>query len=332
MTQETLYKDLTISSFLNQVVDELVPPDLFQQSSDDFRIGPPAIESPWSMELDADEAIPVLALDPIISRTTVVAIDVSSSDLGSTSDGDICAIRGAITYFRNGRYECSRVGPFLLEIPLSRLDIQYDSEAIIEQLISKARNRLERWLQQYACKTLTDAIILFDGSLTAGTPDNPTRVLKQILETARGNEDTVIGISKRTRLRLHGRRATDLIMAGQGPFLLDVDHLVRGSFPAHPVDLLGHVYLGRLTTEGMNFRIDVDDGIDAGDGVFKLRCLMGSELLYQGYPESLRIAHIHSTFTQSEILAMKACAHKRFGLRIEPDSNYRRSLFGPFGT
>jgi len=322
---QTLYKDLSLTSFLSRFIDGLVPPDMLEG----YAGGVEGLRSP---EIDLDDSVAVVPLSPVITRTTIAAVDVSSSGLGSTSDVEIHAIRGAITYLRDGRYECSRIGPLLVRIPLSRLDLGYDSETLIEQLVSKARNRLERWLQGYACEAVSDGIVLFDGSLTAGTPDNPTRALRQILDAGERNGNAVIGISKRTRLRLSGRKATSLAQAGDGPFLLDIDRLVRSSFPEHPVDLLGHVYLGRLAPDGMSFRIDVDDGLGSEDGVFKVRCLIGAELLYQGYPESLRIAHIHSTFTPSEVLAMKAYASKKFRLRIEPDPNYRRSLFGPFGT
>jgi len=284
------------------------------------------------LELDLDtDLAPLWPLEPSPSDTTIAAIDVSSARLGSARDGEICALRGAIAYLRGGKYECWRIGPFLLKMPCA-IEGGWNSEIVSEQLVAKARNRLERWLQRYVCATVADTIALFDGSLTAGTPDNPARGLGEILALARANDNTVIGISKRTRLKLKGRRATEFLDGRIGPVLLDIDHLIRASFPPHPVDLLGHVYLGKLAPDGMAFRIDVDDSISSQAGLSALRSLIGNEVLYQGYPETLRIAHMHSAFTASEAIAAQAYAEKRYGLRIERELNYRRSLFGPFGT
>jgi hypothetical protein len=44
------------------------------------------------------------------------------------------------------------------------------------------------------------------------------------------------------------------------------------------------------------------------------------------------MAHILSTFTASDVLAMQVFAAARFGVQLIPKLALRRSLFGPFGT
>jgi len=60
--------------------------------------------------------------------------------------------------------------------------------------------------------------------------------------------------------------------------------------------------------------------------------LFGSDLVEQGYPETLRLAHILSTFTANEVIGIQRFISKNYGLRIVSQPNLRRSLFGPFGT
>jgi len=52
----------------------------------------------------------------------------------------------------------------------------------------------------------------------------------------------------------------------------------------------------------------------------------------QGYPETLRLAHIFSTFTANDVIAVQRHLASTYGLRIVPRFSVRRSLFGPFGT
>jgi hypothetical protein len=46
----------------------------------------------------------------------------------------------------------------------------------------------------------------------------------------------------------------------------------------------------------------------------------------------LRIAHIFSTFTANEILAVQRFVARNHHVSLQARPNLRRSLFGPFGT
>lgn len=78
--------------------------------------------------------------------------------------------------------------------------------------------------------------------------------------------------------------------------------------------------------------MDVDREVPLTDAVHSLRELAGTDLVDQGYPETLRMAHILSTFTASDVLAMQVFAAARYGVQLIPKLALRRSLFGPFGT
>ncbi|MBS7623068.1 hypothetical protein KEJ39_05260 [Candidatus Bathyarchaeota archaeon] len=47
----------------------------------------------------------------------------------------------------------------------------YSWSPITERILARIRNTLERWMQSLACSSISDGIVLLDGSLTSETPD-----------------------------------------------------------------------------------------------------------------------------------------------------------------
>jgi hypothetical protein len=64
------------------------------------------------------------------------------------------------------------------------------------------------------------------------------------------------------------------------------------------------------------------------EGVEKL---LGNDILTQGYPETLRLAHILCTFTANEVIAMQHFIARKYGLRIINRPDMHKLLFGPYG-
>src|SRR5256712_11962317 len=73
------------------------------------------------------------------------------------------------------------------------------------RVLTRLRNHVERWTQGVLSETVKNGIILLDGSLTAGTPDNPASRVKNILNTARSNHTITLALSKSTQLTVGGR-------------------------------------------------------------------------------------------------------------------------------
>ena len=295
-----------------------------------------------SLELSKSEAEPIL-LETWTSRCTVVAVDVSSIRIGETSAGTLCALRGAVVWRKSGEYGYTRCGPLIFHLTdatihsiFQRLGFSSALSApdipLANRVLGRLRNALERWIQSSVCQSFKDSLILLDGSLTAGTPDNPVKPIESMLDTARRNQDMVLAISKSTKLRLMGNDITQLTEHINSACLIDVDSAVRRSFPSYPMQLLGRIFVAKLLQKGFSFRLDVDREIDRDTAIASIRRLMGSDIVSQGYPETLRLAHILSTFTANEVIGIQSFLHGRHGLRAEPSFNLRRSLFGPYGS
>ena len=284
------------------------------------------------------ESIP---LKPLLEDTPVAAIDVSSIKIGETKTGILCTIRGAIAWKEKSRYKYLRLGPFPFHVTEENKKEIYNlfrhyyfevsedvSAPSLINMQTRMGNLLERWLQLGISCSAQDSIILWDGSLTAGTVDSPVSIVSQLLEIARNRLNTVLAFSKTTNLRLSGHRLTDLAEKSEPPCLLQIN-----GFPVSsgPVFSLGNVYVAKLTHGICSFRLDIDKKVPREREIEAVQKLLGSDLLIQSYPETLRLAHIFSTFTATEVIGIQRFIAQQYGLKIIARPNVRRLLFGPFG-
>jgi hypothetical protein len=285
---------------------------------------------------------PIL-LKPKHEETTVAAVDTSSMKIGETTTGTLIAIRGANVWKQNKNYRYTRLGPFIFHITEENKKEVYNtlqtayfntqhehnhhSLPNLLQMPTRIANLLERWLQTMLTKTINNGLILFDGSLTAGTADTPTLLMKDILETARKRRNTVLAFSKVTNLRFNGRLITDVLLEHKPPYLIEA----AGLKTKPPIVLFGDIYVARLTNGNCAFRLDVDKQVAPEQRIEAVQKLLGNDILQQSYPETLRLAHILCTFTANEVIAMQHFAAHAYRLKIINRPDMHRLLFGPFG-
>jgi len=283
-------------------------------------------------------------LKPNYETTTIAAVDTSSMKIGETETGILTAVRGATVWKQNKHYHYMRLGPFILHVTeenknevFQTLQMAYFNNNSnshmyqgflnIAQTPTRIAAFLERWLQTMLSKTLSKSLILFDGSLTAGTADTPTQPMKEILSTARKRQNIILAFSKMTNLRVNGHLITEISSMHKPPYLLET----RGLKPKPPIVLLGDVYVAKLSLGNYAFRLDIDKEVSTEQRIEAVEKLLGNELLLQSYPETLRLAHILCTFTANEVIAMQHFISSKCGLRMINRPDMHRLLFGPFG-
>ena len=280
-------------------------------------------------------------LSPERVSVPIVACDTSSVKIGETDSGMIFAIRAVAVWRHANRIVYNRWGPLLFHVPNSDDTHQFrddESRAFggltlkTLKVLTRLRNHVERWVQEVLSETVKDGILLIDGSLTAGTPDNPAARVTNILSTARSNNSIVIGISKSTQLTVGGKNILGFSNDEGTPHLVDLTPLVEEEYPPYPVRFLGRVYVAKLSNDGFLFRTDIDKESSEEDAQQALARLAGTDVIFHGYPETLRIAHIFSTFTANEILAIQRYVASNHHITLQSRPSLRRSLFGPFGT
>lgn len=293
----------------------------------------------FDLEALSLEAIPLHAVK---EEVTVVAVDVSSMRVGETEQGVIVAVRGAIVWNTRCTYRFLRLGPFLFHVTeenknrvfsaLSKCDEKFSIRIPAPDsfhLQTGIATVLERWLQHNLCMTNSGSLILLDGSLTSGTVDAPEEVVRLLLRTARERENSILAFSKFSRLRLNGRSIIDIISKRTPPCMVKIVGLAEPH--GGTLARLGDVYVARLSENAVSFRLDIDKQLPQQQAVNAVEKLLGNDLFYQGYPETLRLAHIYSTFTANEVIGMQHYLTRERGLSIMVRPNLRRILFGPFG-
>ena len=298
--------------------------------------------------IDAPDETLKLRLQPLPlnashEEKTVAAIDTSTIKIGETTTGIMVAVRGATVWKESKRYRYVRFGPFIFHVTEENKRQVYETlertyfnsteehshqgAPSILQMPTRIASLLERWLQTMTAKTVNNGLILFDGSLTAGTAETPTRRIKEILYSARKADNVVLAFSKMTNLRTNGHRITELLPNHKPPFLLETEGLRLKP----PMVLLGEVYVARLTKGNLAFRLDIDKDVPSVPRIAAVEKLLGNDLFAESYPETLRLAHILCTFTANEVLAMRHFVSRRFGLQLVNRPDMHRLLFGLFG-
>jgi hypothetical protein len=276
-------------------------------------------------------------------ETIVAAVDSSTIKIGETSTGIIIAVRGATTWKQNGAYKYTRLGPFVFHINeenknqlYNTLEHAYFSTTYgschqaapnIMQMPTRLASLLERWLQTMLAKTINQGILLFDGSLTCGTPETPSQRLREILGYAKRNQSTVLAISKATTLRANGVLITEQFPNSDPPYLLET----IGLRSKPPMILLGDVYVARLNKANLAFRLDIDKETPVEQRIDAIQKLLGNDLYTQSYPETLRLSHILCTFTANEVLAIKHFITRKHSIQIINRPDMHKLLFGSFG-
>ena len=300
-------------------------------------------DSPLMLEEKHFQNKPI-RIEPAETDAPIVAVDVSSIKIGETDDGVLCVLRASTVWKMDSSYFYLRCGPIMFHITDCGHNLMSQHLGFKElfppsllssvslRILGRLRNTLERWTQRLACASLMDGIILMDGSLIAGTPDNPVKYAEKLLEAARENGNVVLAFSKATKLLIAGQKITNLLEQMPAPCLLDIDHEISNQFPSTPVTLLGRVYVAKLALGGFTFRLDADRQVPIEGAIEAISRLSGSDVVEQGYPETLRLAHILSAFTANEVIGVQRFIARSYGLRIVSQPNLRRSLFGPFGT
>jgi len=283
-----------------------------------------------------------IPLSPQASETTVVGIDTSSIEIGETTGGVICAIRGCIVSRENNRYSYERYGPFLFHVTeqnkhglyniLRRQHFGIRSKVYAPNLWcmpGRIRNVLERLLQKHVCQHYRDSLILFDGSLTAHPIDSPVPIIRDLLEEAERRRSVILAFSKRTRLYVSGCRIIDLIDDQYAPCILDIDDTILPQY-RQKLCFLGRVHVAKLAPGCFSFRLDIDRNIPEEERIEAVQKLIGNDIVLENYPETLRLAHILSKFTANEVIAMQRFIAENYGLRIHSRPDVRQVLFGPF--
>ncbi|MEM2248624.1 MAG: DNA double-strand break repair nuclease NurA [Candidatus Bathyarchaeia archaeon] len=290
-----------------------------------------------------DAPLLISPLEPIPDGTPIIAVDASSIKIGETESGIICAVRGAVVWSERRQYRYLRLGPFpfhiteenkrdILNLLGDSLPLPFGSNlSFMIEIQMRLCGTLERWIQSVIAASVSDSIILWDGTLTSRTSVSNLDMLARILRVARENSNIILSFSKASTIRFLGRKITDFIIKQRAPCLMEIDEQML-SLSSKNLRLLGKIYVAKLNDRGYPFRVDIDGDLPKELHIIAVQRLLGNELTFQGYPEALRLAHIFSTFTASDVIGVQRFITREYGLKVVTWPSIRKALFGPFGT
>ncbi len=259
-------------------------------------------------------------------KAPVVAIDASSTKVAETPKGVVYAVRASYVVL-NGSYTYVSTKPFIFFVSEENKKDLY--EELLEQCFGLRRRVnppslyqmrfrlariLERVVQLHVAREHKRSIILWDGALIAGTVDTPTGAIQECVESARDNGNITIAFSKKSRLYVNGKLITCLLEDYSPPVLLDVSQPAKEIFGSRQ---LGDVYVVKLGY--LPFRVDIDSFYEKETQLESLASLLASDVGRDGYPNSLKIAHLSSKIDPLERMALWIDAELRspFSL-VEP--------------
>ena len=139
-----------------------------------------------------------------------LAVDASSVKLGETPEGVVAACRVAVASLSSRGASLLRAGPYVFHITwnnraelYNRLRSMLDlgelpaSEApSVDKMVDRARSLVERLFQLAAARSVDGYVLLWDGSLRAGTVDTPMELARRILREASSRGCHVAAFSK----------------------------------------------------------------------------------------------------------------------------------------
>jgi hypothetical protein len=288
------------------------------------------------------------------SAASMVAIDAGVLEVGVSKTGYALALKASVIEQNiNGIVSIAVLGPRVKFItPTNRAEIlAYIGEQLLapdmfverradgsltikagarepNQFKDRLRNYLERMLQLDAARQLTSGILLVDGALTLRTFNTPGVFLEQLSREARRRNSDIVGVSKKSRVTVDGVHVSALlddIAAGSVGFM----RINRLDSEDGEERTLGTPFAVRFSPGGFTFRVDVSRESLLPTEEEVLQTLYSNTPMMLGYPNLLRLAHIHSAFTKSEIVSLQVAAAHDFEVSMRPPEDVS-VIFAPF--
>ena len=279
----------------------------------------------WQSRLPETTQV-VKTIRPVRDGSLVAAVDSSCARVGETEDGVLYAAKCGIALGQAQKPLMHfKIGPSLFYITEkavaeSALDrrlarvVLLDSETAMRFI----RIRLERSIQLRLAQLMSRGIILVDGSLKSSQFETRQENIAALIESSTLNRNCLVGVSKRTKLKVLERLGGTL---DRIPYAssLDVTAVIKSLLRG----VAGDTVLAKLSGSGPVLRADVVDAPEESLGR-----LVGNDSIASGYPETLRLAHHISTFSGAELAGVRAHVVASCGVTELAAGDLRASILG----
>ncbi|HZD35997.1 MAG TPA: DNA double-strand break repair nuclease NurA [Nitrososphaeraceae archaeon] len=255
-----------------------------------------------------DKATPRV-VQPNEKLTCISAIDSSAIHLAGTDEG------GAVYAAKSGIVIASgkkirqhfRIGPMFIHINKeflcnSKIDHNLVGLLLIDSSIAKRliRIRLERAIQLVLSSRLDNSIVLIDGALKPSVFEDYNCSISKVIEMSSLSSNDVIGLSKNTSMSSLNQYEKSLKALPYSAYI-DMSCIIK----SQARNTLGNNLLVKLGKSENGYILRADVCSANGNDEECVGKLIGNDILFRCYPESLRIAHHISTFTATEVSSLR---------------------------
>ncbi|MDG7048458.1 MAG: DNA double-strand break repair nuclease NurA [Nitrososphaerota archaeon] len=261
-------------------------------------------------------------------KENLVGIDSSALNVAETESGSVYAVKAAASFLINSKRKYYRLGPFIAYIGPNNIGRirgivgarlpAYMMVADKQIAMGFLRSYMEAMTIGRAARALGKGIVMVDGALKSPSFGPSSAALAQVMNRWKENIK-FMGISKTTHLRpirpfysalarLDGMKYADITEV--------INSISHGEY--------GRKYLVKFTDDGFVFRVDLPYGLEPD---LTFASLKRSEVMSNGYPESLKIAHLLSIFSNAELMGVRGKVASRAS-KVLFGEDIRRVLLG----
>jgi NurA domain len=319
--------DRSLGQCLSSRLEELLKGKKIIFSSEDKNLIP---VNGWGIRNIPYCTTPLTTIQPKADNTTICAMDSSTIQLAETEDGSLYGVKiGVVLSIGNNALIHFKIGPILFylseeTIGHSQLDHRLAKLILVDSEFAKRliRIRVERVIQMEISSNFSKSVILIDGSLKSSLFEEKDQSIKNVAENCILRQNSMIGISKSSKLRIIDRVSTPLAKI-QGPAYMDVNLIIRSLVR----NTVGDNLIAKFGNRNSPIlRVDVVSGNSDKDEA--LGKLLGNDSIACGYPETLRLAHHVSTFSSTEISCLRGHVLSKYDVTELASEDIRKTLLG----
>lgn len=272
-----------------------------------------------------------MVIHPSEKVTPISSIDSSVIHLARTEEGRLYAAKSGVVISSGRRIRRHfRLGPVLIYLTKgflcnSKIDHILGNLLLVDNSIAKRliRIRLERAIQLVLSSRLNNSIILIDGTLRTSVFEDYNCTINRVIEMSTLSNNDVIGLSKSTSMMILNQ-FENLLKALPYSACIDTGCMIKSLAR----NTLGNNLLVKLGENENEYVLRADICSANGNDLECLERLIGNDILFRSYPESLRIAHHISTFTTTEVSLLKGFISRSYGAEVGDQTAARKSILG----
>lgn len=285
----------------------------------------------WGIHSEKYSNLKLTRISPTEAEKLVFGIDSSCIKVAEVEDGGLYAVKGSVCISFKGKPTAHlKIGPLMFYLNEEVLQsLKFDRNVFKLILFNDdyakkfLRVNIERYIQFWISKLISGSLILIDGSLKSSIFENHMYHISKILENSIINGNSVIGISKSSKIKILKYLSYPLIRS-TFPAYVDINLIIRSliskTYGEHMlVKLSSNEYSNILRADIVSYDNDVNS---------TLGTLLHNELINFGYPSSLSLSHHVSIFSNTELASIKSFIKSNYSIKEITHENARASVLG----